>query len=146
MGPGKPGPVSASIKTYKLGSSRTPKMFVTFPDLCSMENCDILGQYVSFHISEFYAFYTGKSFCMLSHCQYVVFLSAAICFLLPRGFYIPLPCVAHPVPQGRVYFPARDAKGCEWTCPDRAYRASCGRLLLFSLCRGNIFPREGLFL
>lgn len=63
MGPGKPGPVSVSIKTYKLGSSRTPKMFVTFPDLCSMENCDILGQYVTvFTFQNFMPFKLGNLF------------------------------------------------------------------------------------
>lgn len=44
MGPGKLGPDSASIKTYDLGSSRTPRKFASFPDLCSREDCDTLGQ------------------------------------------------------------------------------------------------------
>lgn len=31
MGPGKLGPVSASVNTYILASSRTPKRFDSFP-------------------------------------------------------------------------------------------------------------------
>lgn len=61
MGPGKLVPVSASVNTYILASSRTPKRFDSFPDLCNMEGCDTLGQWTLhsspvFHILGFCAF------------------------------------------------------------------------------------------
>lgn len=55
MGPGKLGPDSASIKTYNLGSSRTPRKFASFPDLCNREACDTLGQRI-LHSSPVFTF------------------------------------------------------------------------------------------
>lgn len=61
MGPGKLGPVSASVNTCNLAFSRTPKRFARFPDLCNMEDYDTLGQWTLhsspvFHILGFCAF------------------------------------------------------------------------------------------
>lgn len=62
MGPGKLGPVSASVNTYILASSRTPNRFASFPDLCNMEDCDTLGQWTAFFpsFSHFWNFVTFK--------------------------------------------------------------------------------------
>lgn len=55
VGPGKLGPDSASVKTYILGSSRTPRKLASFPDLCNMEDCDTLdsGFYIPPQFSHF---------------------------------------------------------------------------------------------
>lgn len=63
---GAVGPDSASVKTYTLGSSRTPGKLASFPDLCNIEDCDTLdsGFYILLQFSHFRILCHRLYFCL----------------------------------------------------------------------------------